>query len=374
MSSWAAAAWFAALAFFLVSIAAVLARRPRRTFALPPQPLTIIVPLKGASPSCALNLASLVGLPFAGEIILAVADAGDPAHALAAPLAAAQPERVRLLTGEDRDFANPKLRNVAKAYRDARHDTIVFFDETIAADAELLAELAGRLAGGARAVTAAPLNVRATNWVEEVEAATCNGYVLRIEAALDLAGLAAGFGTAFAFRKSDLDAAGGLARLDEGPCEDNALSRALRGLGGGIELAQRHAPRIRRVEPRAWREVALRLLRWKCCTKCHDPAAFLVEVWIGGLAFHLLGAAGLAPVLGAAWWVGIAASAAIWYGGELVLHIAVGWPLTWRSPAAWILRDLAHPALTLAAAVTRAVEWRGVRIDTRWRRAARARR
>src|SRR6185503_15145805 len=187
--------------------------------------------------------------------------------------------------GEAAEFANPKLRNVAKAYRAARHDVIVFLDDTVTVDAALLGELLGRLAAGARAVTAAPLGCAAENFPAEVEAATCNGYLLRIEAFLDLLGAAAAFGNALAFRKSDLERAGGFARLAEGPCEDNALSRALRGLGGRFALAARHA--MRPIGARGWRTVALRHLRWKNCTKCHDPAAFLLEIWIGGLAFNL---------------------------------------------------------------------------------------
>ena len=367
--SGAAIAWFAALAFFLASIAAALLRRPRGAPAAPAQPVTIIVPMKGASPFLARNLEALAALPFAGEIILAVADAGDPAHAIAAPVAAAHPGRVRLMAGEDADFANPKLRNVAKAYRAASHDTIVFFDDTVRPDATRLAELLARRAAGARAATAPPLGVEAQNLAAEIEAATCNGYLLRIEALFDLAGLAAGFGNAFAFRKSDLDAAGGFARLAEGPCEDNALGRALRGRGGRIALARRNA--IRPIGARGWRGVALRHLRWKNCTKCHDPAAFLLEIAIGGLVFNLLGAAALAELLGIGWWAGLGASAALWYGAELLLHLASGWPLAWRSPFAWLLRDLAHPALTVAAAFTRAIEWRGARIEMPWRWPAR---
>jgi ceramide glucosyltransferase len=361
--------WLAALAFLIASASAALLRRPRGAAEPPSRPVSIIVPMKGASPFLARNLEALAALRFPGEIILAVADADDPARAVAAPLVAAGAGRVILMAGEDAAFENPKLRNVAKAYRAASHDTIVFLDDTVRPDAALLSELVARLAAGARAATAAPLGVEARGFAAELEAATCNGYLLRVEALLDLAGLAAGFGNAFAFRKSDLEAAGGFARLAEGPCEDNALSRALRGRGGRIALARRNA--IRPIGARAWRETALRHLRWKNCTKCHDPAAFLLELAIGGLAFLLLGAAALAELLGAGWWAGLGASAALWYGAELLLHAACGWPLGWRSPLAWVLRDLAQPALTVAAGFTRAIEWRGTRIEMPWRWPAR---
>ena len=360
----AALAWFAALAFFLASLAAALRRRPRAVPDGPAPPVTIVVPVKGASPELARNLAALAALPLEGEIIVAMADAGDPAHAIAARAAAAHPGRVRVMAGEDAAFANPKLRNLAKAYRAARHGMIVFLDDTVRPDAGLLGELLACLGRGAVAATAPPLGVEARNLAAEIEAATCNGYLLRIEALLDLAGLAAGFGNAFAFRKSDLEAAGGFARLAEGPCEDNALGRALRGRGR-LVLARRNA--IRPIGARGWRETALRHLRWKNCTKCHDPAAFLLEIAIGGLVFNLLGAAALAELLGVAWWAGLGLSAALWYGAELLLHLALRWPLAWRSPLAWVLRDLANPALTVAAAFTRALEWRGTRIEMPWR-------
>jgi len=364
--------WLAMLAFFIASIVAAILRRAPKEFPAAPRPFTIIMPIKGVSPHLARNLSALAGLEAADEIIVAVADAHDPAYAIAAPLAAAYRGRVRFMVGEAPEFANPKLRNIAKAYRAARHDTIVFFDDTVAADAGLLGELLGRLAAGARAVTAAPIGGQTENLPAEIEAAKYNGYLLRIEAFLDLFGLAAGFGNAFAFRKSDLERAGGLMRLAEGPCEDNALSRALRGLGGRFELAHRNT--IRPIGARSWRELALRHVRWKNCIKCHDPAVFLLEIWIGGLAFNVLGAVAMAEMLGAAWWAGLSASAAIWYGGELLLTVAAGWPLTWRSPPAWLLRDLLQPVFTLVAAFTREVEWRGVRIEMRWRRPARVRR
>src|SRR5262249_29366405 len=155
-------------------------------------------------PYLARNLAALAALePFTGEIIIAVADEHDPAHAIASLLAARHAGHMRLLAGEASEFVNPKLRNIAKAYRAARHDVIVFFDDTVAADAALVNELQARLATGARAVTAAPFGTDAGNLPAEIEAATCNGYLLRVQGLFDLLGLAAGFGNAFAFRKSD---------------------------------------------------------------------------------------------------------------------------------------------------------------------------
>ncbi len=130
------------------------------------------------------------------------------------------------MVGETAGYANPKLRNVAKAYRASVHDIILFLDDSVELDSALFAELLRSLKPGVVAVTAAPRGDDAENFFAEIEAATCNGYLFRIEMLLEVFGIAAAFGNALAFRKHDLEAVGGFDRLKEGPCEDNALSEA----------------------------------------------------------------------------------------------------------------------------------------------------
>lgn len=368
MPSPIATAWAVLAAIFVVTVALTLLRYGRvpAPAAAPPR-CSIIVPIKGDTPFLADSIGRLAALePFAGEVLLAVADAEDPAIPVLAPLVERHRGRMTLLVGEAGEFANPKLRNLAKAYRAAREDVILFLDDNVALDARLYRALLGALGGRTVAVSAPPLGRDARGLPAEIEAATCNGYLLRIEMLLEVWGGAAAFGNALALRKRDLEAAGGLARLAEGPCEDNALSKALRAGGGRLTLLP--LPIARRIGRRGWRDIAHRHLRWKNCAKCHDPVLFLLEPLIGGACFNLLGAFALAELLHVSAWAGLGLSALAWYGGEALLHLVCRWPATALTPLAWVLRDLLQPLVTVQALFTRRVLWRGKVIEMRIRR------
>lgn len=359
--------WAVMAAFYLVTVGVTL-RRHGRAPAVPPQPLppcAIVMPVKGASPFLAANVAALAALvPRPAEILIAVADPADPALALLAPVAARHPGLVAVLTGEDAAFANPKLRNVAKAYRRAGAETILFLDDNVALDAALYRALLGALRPGVAAATAAPIGRDAAGLAAEIEAATCNGYLFRIESFLALFAGSAAFGNALAFRKCDLEAEGGLAALAAGPCEDNAASKALRRRG---RLVLVPLPVARRIGRRSWRDIWERHLRWTNCGKCHDPELFLIEPLAGGLCFVAIGAFALATAPGVSWLGGLGLAALLWYGAEAALTLACRWPMTWRTPLAWVLRDLLQPAVTVTALFVNRVRWRGEVIDMRFR-------
>jgi ceramide glucosyltransferase len=365
-----ASTWVVLALLYLFTVALTLLRYGRVAAPAAVMPrCTIIVPIKGDSPFLAQNIGALARLePFEGEVLLAVAHARDPAIPALAPLLARHGERIKLLIGEAGEFANPKLRNVAKAWRAAREEVILLLDDNVALDGRLFRVLLGALRGSTVAATAPPLGRDAEGLPAEIEAAMCNGYLLRIEMLLELFGAAAAFGNALALRKRDLEAAGGLARLAEGPCEDNALSKALRARGGRLTLLP--LPITRRIGRRSWRDLSLRHLRWRNCAKCHDPLVFALEPLIGGACFNALGAVALAELLPMAWWTALGASALVWYGAEALLHVVLRWPVTALTPLAWVLRDVLQPVVTVQALFTRRVLWRGEVIDMRfrWRR------
>jgi ceramide glucosyltransferase len=366
--------WAVLAALYFATIAATLAAHGRRRVAetAPLPRVSVIMPIKGAYPYLAANVEALARLePFAGEVLLAVAAQDDPAIAVLTPIVARHPQRLRILVGEAAEFRNPKLRNLAKAWRAAAEDTVLFLDDNVALDTPLYRELLGALDSRTAAATAAPIGADADGLPAEIEAATCNGYLFRIERLLELFGGAAAFGNALALNKRQLETAGGLARLDEGPCEDNALSKALRQGGGRVTLVA--PPVARRIGRRTWGEITQRHLRWKNCAKCHDPILFLLEPLAGGFCFALLGAFTLAGWLGVSWAAGLGVAAALWYGGEALLHWRCRWPFAALTPLAWLLRDLLQPVVTLQALLTRRVSWRGETIDMRlrWPRAGR---
>lgn len=355
--------WLSLAAFFAATAlaTAIRYRRPCKASGELP-PCSIILPVKGVSQYLDSNLRALVRLaPPQSEILLAVANDDDPACVVIRRVLADAGSHVRLLVGEDADFTNPKLRNVSKAYQAAREDIILFLDDSVALDEEIFSGLMTGLKPGVGAVTAAPRGEDAENFFGAIEAATCNGYLFRIQMFLEVFGLAAAFGNAFAFRKSDLEAVGGFRRLQEGPCEDSAIATALRGTGKRLSLLRSGVRR--RIGWRSWREVYQRHLRWASCTKVHDPVVFFVEPLIGGLVFNLLGAYVLSHVLVIPWLNALLVCMALWYGTEALLHLVCGWPLRLTSPLAWIARDLLQPVFMVGARLTNRVPWRGVVVE-----------
>jgi ceramide glucosyltransferase len=357
--------WMAMVAFYLVTVAVTIRRYGRMPAGPLPPACSIIVPVKGHSPYLAANGAALLALePRPAEILLAIADDGDAAQPVLAALAARDPARVKLLVGEEAAFRNPKLRNAAKAYRAARADIILFLDDSVALDSRLYRALLGALRPGIAAATAAPIGRDAEGLAAEIEAATCNGYLFRIETFLGLFAGSAAFGNALAFRKRDLDAEGGLAALTDGPCEDNAASKALRRRGRLVLVPLAAGRRIGR---RSWGDIWRRHLRWTNCGKCHDPELFLIEPLAGGLCFAVIGAFAIERLLPVAWLGGLGIAMALWYGAEALLTLACRWPMRWRTPLAWVLRDLLQPGVTVAALFINRVRWRDEVIDMRFR-------
>jgi ceramide glucosyltransferase len=360
-----AAIWACMAGFYLVTVV-VTALRYRKPNQAPGElpACSVVLPIKGVSEYLEGNLQALADLePFRGEVLIAIAHDDDPAAPVVRRVIARCPGRMKLLTGEDKNFINPKLRNVAKAYAAAREDIVLFLDDSVALDPALFSELLLGLKPGIVGVTAAPYGADVKNFFAAIEAASCNGYLFRIQMFLELFGLAAAFGNAFAFRKRDLESAGGLMRLQEGPCEDSAIATALRGTGGRLKLLRSGIRR--RIGARSWSDIYLRHLRWASCTKVHDPIVFVVEPLLGGLFFNGAGAYVFSNALSISGVAALALCAAIWYGAEALLHAACGWRLQMISPAGWIARDLLQPVFMICARFARRVVWRGELVEMR---------
>ncbi len=359
------ALWICMAGFYLTTVVVTVLRH-RKPGAAPAElpACSVLLPIKGLSQYLENNLQALADLtPFRGEVLIAIAREDDPAASVIQGVIARNPERMKLLVGENAAFTNPKLRNLAKAYEAAKEDIVVFLDDSVALDSALLAELLLTLKPGVIAATAAPHGDDAENLFSAIEAASCNGYLFRIQMFLELFGLAAAFGNAFAFRKRYLESIGGLMRLQEGPCEDSAIATALRKAGGRLTLLRSGVRR--RIGSRSWRDIYLRHLRWASCTKVHDPLVFIVEPLLGGLFFNAVGTYAVSNILSISGAAAFALCAGAWYGTEAVLHIACRWRLDLLSPLGWIGRDLLQPLFMICARLTRRVVWRGELVEMR---------
>jgi ceramide glucosyltransferase len=76
-----------------------------------------------------------------------------------------------------------------------------------------------------------------------------------------------------------------------------------------------------------------------------------------------ISAAVAAPVFGIDPVLGALLAVVFCYGAEAILALAAGWPLSWRSPVAWLARDVLLPLLWACGWSGRNVVWRGNAMD-----------
>lgn len=94
---------------------------------------TVVVPMCGIEQFTGETLERAFALDWPDyELIFGIASAGDPVVPLVRKAIAAHPERAaRLIVGDERASANPKLNNCVKGWRAARHDWVVLADSNV---------------------------------------------------------------------------------------------------------------------------------------------------------------------------------------------------------------------------------------------------
>jgi ceramide glucosyltransferase len=359
-----AAATFAIAASLLHVLTVLLAasRVRHSAAAAPPDPdlpaVTIIRPLCGVDAYESATLRSVFRLDHRDyEVILCVADLGDPVIPLARAAMAAHPHvPARLLIGDDRLSPNPKLNNVVKGWRAARHDWIVIVDSNVLTPRDYLGRLLATWRTDTGLVCAPPIGALPDGFAAEIECAFLNTYQARWQYAVDTLGFGFAQGKTMLWRRDELDAAGGLAALAREAAEDAAATKVVRRQGRRVRLVDQPFPQPlgSRTITNVWR----RQLRWAVLRRASFPACHAPEI-LTGLTLPLVAAVSAAPALDLPP-LGVAAAMLIlWLGAEARLAAAAGWHLSWLSPLAWLARDLMLPVLWCAALVGSRFEWRG---------------
>lgn len=338
----------------------VTARRCRPSPPLPPSgplsPVTIIRPLCGIENFVAETLRSSFLLDYPHyELLFCVASASDPVLPLVERLIAAHPNvRARVLIGNDSISDNPKLNNCYKGWNAAAHDWIVFADSNVLMARDTLQRLLARWRADTGLVCSPPLAVRPDGFWAELECGFLNTYQARWQYAADSAGCGFAQGKTMLWRRELLDRAGGIRMLAAELAEDAAATKVVRGAGLRVHLVD--APLAQPLGARGLGEVIRRQLRWARLRRASFPFYFALEPLTGVLP--PLAASALLVGIGAAPAVSMPAVLLAWYAAEAGLARSAGWPLSWRSPLAWMLRDLALPAVVLGGLGTEFV-WRG---------------
>ncbi len=358
------AAAFAAFAFFVHFATTFSAGRRLQVPSPPPAnlhhgpPVTIIRPVCGVDPTDELTLRSTFELAYPEyEVLFCCASAEDPACGLVRRLIAEHAAvRARLLIGDEHVSQNPKLNNVAKGWRAASHEWIVIADSNVLMPPDYLARLLATWRADTGLVSAPPIGWQPQGLWSELECAYLNTYQARWQYAADSLGLGFAQGKNMLWRRSDLEAAGGIRALGCELAEDAAATKVVRGLGLTVRLVDGAFPQPVGVKTAA--QVWLRQLRWARIRRSTFPGFFTLEIASGlGMPLASLFLAGHVLDFDVA---ALAAAYVIaWFAAEAWLAASVDWPLTWRSPVAWVLREALQPLLWLWAWSGNTLSWRG---------------
>ena len=360
---WAAAGYCAlALALHLLSIAIAIVRcrAPVRSLPPPPQapPVSIIRPVCGLDNFVEATLRTTFALDYPRyEILFCAASARDPVVPLVRALIAAHPAvPARLLIGDERIGANPKLNNVLKGWRAAANDLIVMADSNVLLPRDYLQRLMARWRPDTGMVSAPPVGSRPKGFWAALECAFLNTYQARWQYAADTLGLGFAQGKTLFYRRADIEAKGGLRMLAGEAAEDAASTKLMRAAGRRVHLAD--APSEQPLGARRAADIWDRQVRWARLRRDSFPAFYCLEIG-AGIALPLAAVIFVAAAAGASIAAALAAFIALWYGAEMLLAAAAGWHLPIAYPLHAALRDALLPVLWVNGWRGRGFVWRG---------------
>jgi ceramide glucosyltransferase len=346
----------------LASILLASSRLKRRRVVAPPAgarpPVSIIVPSRGVEPFTEETLRRAFSLDWPlYELIFCVAHAEDPVVKLIDAAIALNPKvPARLLIGDDRISANPKLNNCVKGWQAARYDWVILADSNVLMPGDYVQQMMAAWRPDTGLVCSTPIGSRPDGFWAEVECAFLNTLQARWQYAGEALGLGFAQGKSMLWNKPMLDANGGIHALASEIAEDAAATKLVNGLGLNVNLVA--SPFEQPLGQRRLGEIWSRQARWARLRRVTFPLFFAPEVLTGAALPLLLGL-----VAAASAGVSLPTTAlcvlVIAYLPECLLAWSKGWYLSSRSVTAMIVRDAMLPAIWVRGWLGGAVEWRG---------------
>ncbi|MBD0413248.1 glycosyltransferase [Oryzicola mucosus] len=355
----------AASSLVLVNLVSICLAWRRMTPRSTPAPLpsatpavSIVVPARGIENFTAETLDCAFRLDWpVYELIFCVARGDDPVVGEIRRAAERYPSReMKVLVGDDRISANPKLNNCLKGWNAARHDWVVLADSNVLMPTDYIQHLMAGWRRDSGLVCSTPLGSRPQGFWAEVECVFLNSQQARWQYAGESVGLGFAQGKSMLWHKPMLDAHGGLQALAAEIAEDAAATKLVNSLGLKVHLVS--SPFEQPLGHRTAQELWSRQSRWARLRRVTFPLFFAPEILLGVVPPMLLalGAAVLADVALAP--VALAVAAAV-YLPELALAAAKGWRVSLLSLPAMMVRDVMMPAVWLRGWLNGAIDWRG---------------
>jgi ceramide glucosyltransferase len=356
---------FCAVATLVHIVSAVMSLWRVRRMASPTQvsqgalpPVTIIRPVCGLDPFDEVTLRTTFELAHPlTELLFCSARERDAAVPLVRDLISAYPHvDARLLIGDDKSTANPKLNNILKGWAEAKHDWIVIADSNVLMPRDYVSQLFDAMRTDTGLVCSPPIGSRPTGFWAEVECAFLNTYQARWQLAADTIGFGFAQGKSMLWRKELLDSAGGIRALGVEIAEDAAATKVVRAEGLRVRLVD--APFEQPLGSRTRHQILDRQVRWARLRRATFPLCYTPEL-LSGSAAPLAASALAAPLVGVDGVSAFAVMAAVWFGTEALLARGAGWHLSLASPLAWLVRDIALPLVWLKGWTGDGFTWRG---------------
>ena len=321
-------------------------------------PISLVRPLCGLDNFVEPTLRSGFELDYPSyELIFCVAHARDPVVPTVQRLIDEHPHvRARLLIGDERISANPKLNNCFKGWNAAAHEWIVLADHNVLMPSDYLTRLWNCWREDTGLVCSPPSGTAPQGFWADVECAFLNTYEARWQYVADTLGVGFAQGKTMFWRRSVLEDAGGIRLLGLEPAEDAASTKVVRDAGLRVRLVDAPFPQPlgRRTALEVWRRQA----RWAQLRRASFPCFYVPEI-IGGALLPSIAAATLATALDLSWIPAVLAVTILWYGTEMKLARVAGWPLSRLYPLHALVRDLALPALWVSGWRGSPFVWRG---------------
>jgi ceramide glucosyltransferase len=363
-TNWAAGFCAVSTGFHLAGLATAAARfrghrLPARAAEREP-PVSVLRPVCGIDNFATETLASSFDIDYPDyEIIFCAARADDPVVAIVHRLILAHPDvPARLLVGDDRISANPKLNNIIKGWDAATHRWIIVADSNVLMPRDYIRRLLARWRPDTGVVCSMPIGARPHNFWAEIECAFLNTLQARYQYVSESLGFGFAQGKTMLFRRDIIERGGGIRALAAEIAEDAATTKIVRGLGLHVHLVDK--PFEQPLGSRTAREVWSRQLRWARLRRASFLWLFLPEIFLGS-ALPAVAAALAARGYGLSIPAAAAALAvlAVWFAAETALAHCAGWHHSARSAMAFLVRDLLLPVLWIGALLGDDFVWRG---------------
>jgi len=356
------------LALNFISVGIAIRRAKPRATPLPPPPnappVSIVRPVCGIDNFCEETLGSSFRLDYPHyEVIFCVARANDPVVPVVEKLIAAhQNVAARLIIGDEKVSANPKLNNCVRGWEAARYDWIVLADSNVLMPQDYIQRLLASWRPTTGLVCSMPQGSHPQNLWAEFEIAFLNTYQARWQYAADGVGTGFAQGKNMFWRRDVLEGGGGIRALAAEIAEDAASTKLVRNAGLKINLVD--SPFQQPLGRRTLYDVWHRQIRWARMRRKTFPAHYLPEILAGSATPVLVGAYA-ALLLG--WNVPLTAGLVLLslYCAESILALANKWHFSWRLPFLFMLRDLMLPIVYVDAWLVNDFTWRGNAMSVR---------